>query len=536
MSMNPIASPAELPREPMRWQVKFGLAFVTAVGLVTLWAWLEHERAKAGLAAYKQQLIARGEKLDLKDHLPPMPKPEENAAPGVIAAAAKLDKSHSRPRAATMVMTASGRARVAWRQTELPSTEHADVWPEVFAYVEIQRPALAEAAAALERPGWNAALDYARLYEGKAITHLSPLMALGTAQTEAMLADLHFDRKAEAYTNLLAQTRLVQRLNERLIISQLVRYALATVAVSATWEALQKPGWTDAQLAELQLTWERMEFLKDLLAACELERCGVSGWFAMYRSDPGKLREYLAMMSSGGSSAAPSLWDEFWKHLFSDPSKAADAAQAIWRLGTWLGWNSYADERHLYATSEPWLELDRAAVRAPNAFAASARFEAVSKLTTKAPEAYLVSHGFPNSTQHYRQRLAKLEAARRVTIAALALERHRLRHGRYPEPLAALVPAFLAEVPVDFQDAQPLRYRREANGEFRLWSVGENGTDEGGNNEFPTTATLVAPPAAVPPKHWMNDRDLLWPLPATEADVTALHSDYAAERAKKGKP
>lgn len=536
MSMNPVLPPDEEPREPMRWQVKFALAFAAVALFGVLFVWLEHERAKAGLAAYKQQMVARGEKLDLKDHLPPMPKPEENAAPGVIAALAKLDKT-PRPRAAAMVMAASGRARVTWQQAELPDADHADVWPEVFAFVEIQRPMLAEAAAALERPHWNAAVDYARMFEGTGIAHLGSLRALGMAQTEAMLADLHFDRTAEAYTNLLAQTRLVQRLNERLIISQLVRYALATVAVSATWEALQKPGWTDAQLAELQLTWERMELLKDLLAACELERCGVSDWFSKYRREPGKLRESLAMMSSGSISPPSSLWGELWDQLCTDPSKAADTAQEIWRLGTWLAWNSYADERHGYATSQPWLELDRAAVRAPNAFAASTRIEALTKLAQPAPEAYLVSHGFPGVTHSYRRRLANLETARRLVVTVLALERHRLRHGSYPESLAALVPSFLSAVPVDFQDAQPLRYRREADGLFRLWSVGENGTDEGGNNEFPAaTALLATPPVAVRPRHWMNDRDLLWPLPASAAEVSVLHGDYAAERAKKVKP
>ena len=80
-------------------------------------------------------------------------------------------------------------------------------------------------------------------------------------------------------------------------MSQLVRYSLATVVGSATWEALQKPGWTDAQLAELQLTWERMELLKNFVAASELERCLVPNWFAMYRSDPGKLRAMLRLFS-----------------------------------------------------------------------------------------------------------------------------------------------------------------------------------------------------------------------------------------------
>ncbi|MEQ2005658.1 MAG: hypothetical protein ABMA26_02575 [Limisphaerales bacterium] len=538
MSMNPVTPPAELPREPMRWQVKFALSLVTFATLFVLWAWLEHERAKAGLAAYKQQLVASSERLDLKDHIPPMPKPEDNAAPDLLAAAAQVREQPWDRRAVGMAMVASsGRARVAWQQAELPNADHSDVWPEVIVYLEEHREALLAAAKALERPRWGVAVDYSRLDEGLGGAHQTTLRRLAMAQAEAVIADLHSDRKADAYINLLALTRLVQRLDEPLLISQLVRFSLASFAFSATWEALQKPGWTDAELAELQLNWERTEPLKSFAAAAELERCGIPAWFAKYRSEPQKLREFLAMIHGGGSP--PSLWDELWENLFSDPSKTADAAQAILRFGVWPAWNSYRDERHYFATTQQWIELDRAALRSPNAFAASTRIEALSKSQTPAPESWLVSNAFPRSDHHWR-RIALFETVRRVLITALALERHRVRHGSYPETLAALVPAFLREIPVDFQDAKPLRYQREANGEFRLWSVGENGTDENGNNEFSavttTTPAAPAPPVTVRTTHWLRDRDLLWPRPASEAEVTALHSGYAAERAKKGKP
>ena len=42
------------------------------------------------------------------------------------------------------------------------------------------------------------------------------------------------------------------------------------------------------------------------------------------------------------------------------------------------------------------------------------------------------------------------------------------------------MPEFLAEVPVDPIDGQPLRYRRSADWLFRLWSVGDDGVDNGG--------------------------------------------------------
>ncbi len=74
----------------------------------------------------------------------------------------------------------------------------------------------------------------------------------------------------------------------------------------------------------------------------------------------------------------------------------------------------------------------------------------------------------------------RAESTVALTRAVCALERHRLARGQYPETLAELVPAFLAAVPIDVIDGQPLRYRRLADGTFKLYSIGLNGTDDDG--------------------------------------------------------
>jgi hypothetical protein len=71
------------------------------------------------------------------------------------------------------------------------------------------------------------------------------------------------------------------------------------------------------------------------------------------------------------------------------------------------------------------------------------------------------------------------QARGQCAVAAVAAERYRLRHGRWPEGLAALVPDFLPAVPLDPFDGQPLRYHRLADGVV-IYSVGEDGTDNGG--------------------------------------------------------
>ena len=63
---------------------------------------------------------------------------------------------------------------------------------------------------------------------------------------------------------------------------------------------------------------------------------------------------------------------------------------------------------------------------------------------------------------------------------AIALERYRLAHGEYPDSLDALAPQFIAKVPHDVIGGQPLHYRRTSDGQFVLYSVGWNETDDGG--------------------------------------------------------
>lgn len=61
---------------------------------------------------------------------------------------------------------------------------------------------------------------------------------------------------------------------------------------------------------------------------------------------------------------------------------------------------------------------------------------------------------------------------------AVALERHWLRHRAYPERLDALVPEFLDRLPHDLFDGQPMRYRREGEQGFVLWSIGFDGKND----------------------------------------------------------
>jgi hypothetical protein len=78
-----------------------------------------------------------------------------------------------------------------------------------------------------------------------------------------------------------------------------------------------------------------------------------------------------------------------------------------------------------------------------------------------------------------QQHLAKMHTAR----LALATLRYKAERRRLPDGLQELIPKFADAVPLDPFDGKPLRYQREVGG-FAVYSVGENGRDDGGDTEI----------------------------------------------------
>lgn len=64
---------------------------------------------------------------------------------------------------------------------------------------------------------------------------------------------------------------------------------------------------------------------------------------------------------------------------------------------------------------------------------------------------------------------------------AFALAAWRSEHDSYPESLDALAPKYLAKVPNDLFNGQPLKYERTADG-YRFYSIGQNEKDEDGRS------------------------------------------------------
>jgi hypothetical protein len=72
-----------------------------------------------------------------------------------------------------------------------------------------------------------------------------------------------------------------------------------------------------------------------------------------------------------------------------------------------------------------------------------------------------------------------------IARVAIALERHRLKHGSFPPTLDALAPEYLPSIPSEVFDGAPLHYALKENVQgFTLYSTGWKGTDDGGAMDY----------------------------------------------------
>ncbi|MEE9294683.1 MAG: hypothetical protein V3W34_06965 [Phycisphaerae bacterium] len=94
------------------------------------------------------------------------------------------------------------------------------------------------------------------------------------------------------------------------------------------------------------------------------------------------------------------------------------------------------------------------------------------------------------ATVRWSAHVASLRCAR----TALSAERYRLHSGRWPAQLGDLVPDYIETVPLDPFDEMPLRYkiepdslldRLESRSHIIIYSIGEDGSDDGGDLDAP---------------------------------------------------
>jgi hypothetical protein len=487
------------------------------LGVAILLPVVRHYQLRAATEAYIAELKAKGEPMDLTQVIPPPVPTEQNGALIFLKAAALLGTNWnvlgSNPPPA-MRMTASGKAMVGWQLPVIRDGRASNSWAEVEAALAQENAALVLLRQITTGRVFDFKLDFSNGLEKIQLPQLASAKKAAQRLIAAAMNNLHRGDAAAAAENIRATLAVVQGMShDRLVISELVRMAIAQMALAANWELLQSTNITDEQLAAVQKNWLDLEFIHAEERALELERVTGQISLAEWRSSNAALRRYADMWEDLGLQ---SLSGSVHRHKNFFEKLKINVEIYLWRF-----WWSYPDELRALKGGQIMLETTRTAETNYFWLAAWRKQEAELNVIAKdtgsfwfaqpdKADFHSVASSDLKSMGNVFNRVMKVEAARQLTVTAIALKRFQLQHGNFPEKLSELTPEFLASVPLDPVDGQPLRYLRNTDGTFLLYSIGDDGVDDGGNPK---------PSGDSQSLQWQRGRDWVWPQPATPAEV-----------------
>ena len=486
---------------------------------VAAFLFITHHRAKAATERLKAQLRSQGEKLSISELIPPPPANGPSGSAAFLKAASQLSTISDGLLPGPMAMTKPGRARVAFAQAVLPTSESTNVWPELGAQLEELQSSVEDLNTLLAEPAFHFPVNYPQAFSTVSPHLLSLRNAVKRLSAETLFR-LHKRQPAEALKALQATARIPNCLQrEHILMSQILRHGFVSIAAAPTWEALQHPDWNDAQLAAIQSTWESLSILPEMAPALSMERAWVVEEFENCRES---LRRFDTIW--GGGTASNPLDDlaDITTQTMGDAKAGVDAfLDRFPRRWVWRWWTGYPDEIWFLSWSQLHLQSARDLKSGIPYLTVKQQAEAEIDRRGETPKAFLLSRIAASGVHaSFLKRAVTAEAQRRIVITAIGLKRYGQRHGTLPSGLSALVPEILSIIPLDPVDGNPLRYRRSPNGEFLLYSIGIDGTDDGGDAmpASPTAKTF----------YWTQCKDWVWPMPASTEDVAKYHEDLDA--------
>jgi hypothetical protein len=283
-----------------------------------------------------------------------------------------------------------------------------------------------------------------------------------------------------AWTNLLALNSIAARYRPPPGIRAFQEQAeIMETAFCNTWEAIQAYEWTEDRLAELDALWrdvdpmDRAEETTAAIIAINLAKNRESResslkardlWEGIYGfvSSPLMSWEMVPKLGRAWLEHARFQRDGTWR---TDLKLLQALRIRTERIREARGRESWRTIESLFPA--PYL-IDRRYGFGPMVFGHDTEF-------SNFPESLLIDkYRLPTGADRFVF-LAAAETRRRILLAAIAVERARLRLGRLPETFAEA-----GDILPDYITGEPLRYRPESDGTYLIYSVGFDFGDESG--------------------------------------------------------
>jgi len=494
----------------------------------------ERWRGQYALAAWLGDKEAQGEFFDHEQLWPPSQPADTGFSNRLALAIGRLPERWGEygGRLSGIVMASPSRARRGSQESRPPvygGVKTTNTWQDLEALVLEGETALHELRELMKDPAASLGPEVHKqlLKFDEPLPNFIKVRTAAQALQTAALARLHQNDLEGALENLEALSACNRvYVNEPFLVSYMIRIAILGLNDDVGWDALETEDWSEPQLARLQQVCQRDELLLQMPLALQAEMAG-------------RLRG-LKWLASHSYEAWLERYQEVF-YAFGHRPPACDTGPVVRRWRQWVLhplWRfAWADQEELHCLQTVHEELDilRESVRR-QAWIESEQRLAEHRRSYRPPPLswrfYLslplvarVSDTLGNSTapsQVYPSpnfRRAWFTAMQNLTLhemvkTSIALNRYKLRHGRWPENLDALTPEFLTKPPRDLMDGQVLHYRLTADGSFTLYSVGQDGKD-GGGDPMPTSANQYAQERSP----W-EGRDWVWPRTVTQDEAS----------------
>jgi len=320
---------------------------------------------------------------------------------------------------------------------------------------------LQELDQASHRPYARFPLPYEKgLFGYDAFSKLGEFDAVGEVLQLRAVARLAVHDTAAAFQDVQLLLRLIRLLQQE-PFSFSDRNRLMLLAQQPIYEGLARRSWSDLQLASLQILLQQIDFVpryQEIIRANVLQIID--------------FMDQLIPIRSGRTQANPiSENDQAGRWLLTGTRLFYPSG---WSLQNQVGAYRAYQERMLTIADVKHRRISPSAAR-----------EVSREISRHPPSldpicAVFVLPRISDIPHAVAQLLAYSQASMDQATLGCALERYRIAHGQFPETLDALVPRFMAQVPRDVVNGQPMHYRRLPNGQFILYSIGWNQTDDGG--------------------------------------------------------
>jgi hypothetical protein len=486
--------------EKSQWWRRLLIGMGCAVALIGLFYVEEDVRGYLAWHSYKQQLAANGEKVDFSAFVPAVVPDDQNfaATPIVSTSYGNLltsdgkvippkdrDKNYDNRMAMHVSVDINSVPAPTSGVGDWQTAKMSDltVWQSYYRALAVktnefpvsafpQSPAadvlralskydsdIEELRQAAQLPDSRFPVPYSDENPAEILLpHLAAIKQCSQVLQLRALAELQNNESDKAFNDVKLMFRLADSVRtEPFIISHLVRYAIIQIALQPVYEGLAAHEWSDAQLGAMEPDLAGLDALADFKFSVNGERAASVKIIAWLAKNPGHLQDLWGDFGSGNPGVSVAL-------LYLAPK----------------GWY-YQNDIVLAKSHEGWLSgpvNDERQIISPRDVAQVEK-NTQRDLRHLGPYNILVRMLAP-SFNGYAERVAYQQNAVNLARVAIALERFRLANGAFPGSLDALSPQFLQEVPHDIINGDPLHYRLTQDGQFVLYSVGWNGTDDGG--------------------------------------------------------